>query len=515
MRKRLSILPVAIGALAIGTLDGQPPAILQNGLFNSASQLAGSLPGGALAPGSRFTIRGVRLGSDLRTTAVTVRSGGRSTTARLLAVTAGEIVGILPAAALPGEAIATVTRGGESSPPFSFRVAPMAVGLYAANHLGWGAADLARPAGAKASLAPGETARLRATGIGTGLRIRLFVGGRPASILSAAAKANQPGTDEIVFRVPDGAPQGCYVPVYAQTPQGLVSNIVTLPVAGGGGPCAAPEGWPVPVPQSGLVLLSRFSILLEMRPGDLQAHDYESIEATFAAGGGSPLAAPLHLLPPAGTCTGLAGVYQSGGGIAELTGLGFESFGARGLDAGEEIAVAGAGAKLNLVAGPEGFYRARLSRRSTKLFLVPGDFQISSQGGSAVGPFTALVRAAAPLTWTNREQLPVVERGKGVAVEWKNADPRRPVLIAALGVDRLTTAAYACLCVAPAGTGGFTIPAAMLANVPSGNAEAGMPQGLLVLGQSANGGYVRFAARGLGTGTVLSLSGSGRSVSYR
>ncbi|MEO8371091.1 MAG: hypothetical protein ABI806_18045 [Candidatus Solibacter sp.] len=499
---------------AIGRLDAQPPAILQNGLFNSASHMAGSLPGAALAPGSRFAIRGVRLGTDVRTTIVTVQSGGRGMTARLLAVSASEVEGILPVTLMPGEATATVTRGGESSQAFAFRVAPMAVGLFTANRLGWGPADMAKPTGAKPSLAPGVVARLRATGIGTGLRLRLFVGGRPSPTVSATSKSNQPGMDEIAFRVPDGV-EGCYVPVYAQTPEGLVSNIVTLPIMRGGGACAPPEGWPTPGLQSALVLLSRFSLLLETRPGDWEAHDQEYIEASFAAGSGSPLVAPIHLLPPTGTCTGSAGVYQSGGGFAELAGLGFEASGARGLDAGEEIAVASAGGKLNLVAGPEGFYRARISKRSTKPFLLPGELQISSQGGSAVGPFAATVRAASPLTWKNREQLAVVDRRKGLTVEWSNADPRRPVLIVAIGVDRLSTAAYACLCVAAAGTGNFTIPAAMLANLPATSSEAGLPHGLLLLTQSTSGGYAQFQARGIGSGTVMYLTGSGRSVSFR
>ncbi len=483
--------------------------------------MAGSLPGAALAPGSRFTIRGVRLGTDVRTTVVTIRSGGRTTAARLLTVNDMEIEGILPAAIQPGDATATVTRGGESSQAFSFRAAHMALGLYTTNRLGWGQADLARPAGAKPSLAPGEVARLRATGVGTGLQLRLFVGGRTASILSAAPKANQPGMDqpgmdEIVFRIPDGVAQGCYVPVYAQTPEGLVSNIVTLPVARGGSACTPPEAWPVPGLQSGLVLLSRFSMLLETRPGDWETNEHETIQATFVTGNGSALVVPLHLLPPAGTCTGLPGVYQSGGDTAALLGLAFEASGARGLDAGQEIAVTGAGGKLNLVAGPDGFYRVRLSRRSTKEFLLPGDLQIASPGGTAVGPFTATARIAGTLAWKNREQLAVVDRRNGVRVEWKDADPRRPVLIIALSVDRLSTAAYACLCVAqPEAAGAFSIPAAMLANLPATSGDAGLPHGLLLLTQSARGGFARFQARGIATGTVLYLSGSGRSVSYR
>ena len=197
-------------------------------------------------------------------------------------------------------------------------------------------------------------------------------------------------------------------------------------------------------------------------------------------------------------------------------GLAFDASGARGLDAGEEIAVTGVGGKLNLVAGPEGFYRARLSKRSTKPFLLPGDVQISSPGGTAVGPFTATVRAADPLTWKNREQLAVVDRRNGVKVEWKDADPRRPVLIAALSVDRLSTAAYACLCVAPAGAAGASPSRPPCSRTcPRRARKRACLRALLLLTQSASGGYARFQARGLGTGTVLYLSGSGRSVSYR
>jgi hypothetical protein len=254
-------------------------------------------------------------------------------------------------------------------------------------------------------------------------------------------------------------------------------------------------------------------MLLETRPGDWNIQDHESIEATFAGGAGAPLVVPLHLLPPAGACTGLSGVYEPGG--AALAGIAFDASGAPGLDAGEEIEIAGPAGKLNMVGGPEGFYRARISRRSTQPFLVPGEYRISAHGGSAVGPFVTTVRGAQPLTWKNREQLAAVDRRQGVSVEWQNADPHRPVLIVALSVDRLSTAAYACLCAAPPGAARFAIPAAMLANLPATQADAGLPQSLLLLMQSATGAYARFQTRGLPGGTVMYLAGTGRSVTYR
>ena len=351
--------------------------------------------------------------------------------------------------------------------------------------------------------------------MGSGGGLRLFMGGRPTAILSARPKAEQAGVDEIVFRIPRDVAEGCYVPVFAQSAEGVVSNVVTLPVARGGTACAAPEDWITPGLQSGVVLLSRFSMLLEIRPGDWNIQDHESIEATFAGSAGAPLVVPLQLLPPAGTCTGLSGIYESGSGGAALAGMAFDAAGARGLDAGDEIDIAGPAGKLNMVGGPKGFYRARISRRSTQPFLVPGEYRISAPGGSAVGPFAATVRAAEPLTWKNREQLAAVDRRQGVSVEWQNADPHRPVLIVALSVDRLTTAAYACLCAAPAGAGRFAIPAAMLANLPATQADAGLPQSLLLLMQSPTGAYARFQTRGLPGGTAMYLAGTGRSVSYR
>ncbi len=460
----------------------------------------------------------------MRAATVTVRYGARSSVAQLLAVTPKEIEAILPRILPEGDASLTVSRDGESSAPFMFRVANSALGLYSVNHLGWGAAAAEkisgshrRPLGVGNSVAPGDVVALTATGSAAKRAPTSSFPGRAlgAMILSAGPKLNQPGIEELLFRVPKGAPEGCNVPVYTQSEQGVVSNIVTLPVARAGAACVSNPAWPAPADPMGIVVLSRFSLLLERRPEDWSAEDHEAGEAIFAAGTNGPLVMPFSLLPPAGTCTGLSGIYEPGSASAILSGLAFDASGAKGLDAGDQIGIHGPAGRLNLVAASDGVYRSRISRRSPQTFLVPGAYRISSQGGTAIGPFAVELRAIDPLRWTNREQLADVTRRQNVTVEWKDADSHRPVMIAAVSVDRLTTAAYACLCVAPSGAASFVIPSAMLANLPATQRSPGLPLSMLVLMQAATGAYAQFRTQGLPRGSVLFLSGSGRAVTVR
>src|SRR5262249_20364853 len=153
--------------------------------------------------------------------------------------------------------------------------------------------------------------------------------------------------------LPRDTPEGCYIPVYAQTADGLVSNVVTLPLPRGRTLCKAPEAWPRPAARIGTLVLSRFSIWFDAEPGE-----HEAAEAIFADPAGAPLIMPLHLLPPPGMCTGMSGVYEPGSASAVLTGFALDGPGIRGVDAGSEIEIAGPEDRLNLVAGAQGFYRA-------------------------------------------------------------------------------------------------------------------------------------------------------------
>lgn len=292
---------------------------MQNGVFNSASRMPPALPGGLIAPGARFTIRGVRLGTAGQT-AVNVQWDSHQARAQLLSVSSNEIEGILPLTVPSGEAMITVASAILTSRPFPIRVADSAPGLYSANRRGWG------PAAGTHSAVPGRRVTLLATGLGHGRSAKLEIGGRVvAHILSAGPKAGQPGIEEIAFMLPGDVPEGCYVPVVAATPSGVVSNVVTLSIARPGHMCLTPKDWPQPslnsVPVTAILMLSRFSMLIEARPGDPQVSEQDNAAGLFLSGPpGAPIL-PIHLQPPAGTCAAMAGEYHPGDSFARLLGL--------------------------------------------------------------------------------------------------------------------------------------------------------------------------------------------------
>jgi hypothetical protein len=101
-----------------------------------------------------------------------------------------------------------------------------------------------------------------------------------------------------------------------------------------------------------------------------------------------------------------------------------------------------------------------------------------------------------------------------VTVHWRGAGRGQLMLIVARNVDQITTAIGMCLCVERAEAGHFTIPPAMLANIPISRDMPGEPYDELVLG-SFPAKPQRFAAKGLDGGFVLPVYADGRRVDYR
>lgn len=152
--------------------------------------------------------------------------------------------------------------------------------------------------------------------------------------------------------------------------------------------------------------------------------------------------------------------------------------------------------------------------RGEPLFLGPGEYRVTAQGGSSAGPFTVSLRGDTSFVWKNRSRIRAVDRAKGVTVEWSGADPARPVLILATNVDQFTTAAGLCFCAAPPRPGRFHVPAWALANVPATQRVPGLPMNLLALAQSPAGAQRTFQARGIGHGFAALVFASARTVAY-
>ena len=124
---RWTLLLIALAA----RVEAQP-GIRQNGVFNSASHIPPTLSGGALAPGARFTMLGVRFGSSPGTT-IMLSSAGFAIPVQTIEVTAGRIEALLPRSTPPGSAKLVVTTDGKASKPFSVTIAPSNPGIYSRN----------------------------------------------------------------------------------------------------------------------------------------------------------------------------------------------------------------------------------------------------------------------------------------------------------------------------------------------------------------------------------------------
>jgi len=89
----------------------QPPALTQEGIRNAASHIPTSLPSGALAPGERLIIRGIRLQRDQAQTRVLLDTASGRTEAGLLTSGEAEIEVLVPAGLPIGDAKLTVRTG--------------------------------------------------------------------------------------------------------------------------------------------------------------------------------------------------------------------------------------------------------------------------------------------------------------------------------------------------------------------------------------------------------------------
>ena len=152
-------------------LIAQPPAINQEGLFNAASRMPLSLPGGALASGSRIIIEGLRFEPQAQVHGVKLR---------VISAAPTRMEALLPTLLPSGPASITVSNRDGVSRPFGVRIASASPGIYSANDKSWGPARMERPF------------VLTGTGFGTERRPEILVAGRRASLIRIGPHPSEP-----------------------------------------------------------------------------------------------------------------------------------------------------------------------------------------------------------------------------------------------------------------------------------------------------------------------------------
>jgi uncharacterized protein (TIGR03437 family) len=543
MRRFWHLLVAVVSLLSLAGADMPPPAIVPGGIVNAASHLPASLRGGAIAPGMRFTIPGVRLGPEttvrgsesdppigLAEVSVRIRQGDRAVDAGLLLVSATTIEAWMPPAAPLGDVELTVTYQERVSEPYSLTLVAANAGFYSPADAPSAVPDAKRSVEA----VRGGAVALWGTGL-TGIA-DVFVGGQRAEDVHIDAENCCQGVQKIAFRVPDGTPLGCFVPVQARTADHRPSNAIPIAVHTPGEPCRDELDWfregVEQAGRAGFVALARISIDVaparEVAPNPGSRFQFDYAIASFGRQESGQRQFPP--LPPLGTCTvftarvNLRQLVGQSRNPGEWTSMPERTRGNRRLDAGDAITLDGPNGARRLLRDPrqQDYYDAMLGGLRpfshdppAPLYLRSGWHTLSAPGGADVGPFSVKVEVTSPLVWKNRARTEIIERDAGVMLEWKAARASDAILILAENANRSTGDSAACLCMAVARDGRFQIPPVALGNVPANLTTDDPVASYLLLAELPVDPPARIEARGLDKAFAAFISASARPVSYR
>jgi uncharacterized protein (TIGR03437 family) len=541
MRRLRNALAGVASLMGLAGADAPaPPAIASGGVVNTASRLPASLRGGALGPGARFTIPGVRMGPDigvrgsesdppvkLADVAVRIAQGGRAVDAGLLMVSATRIDAWMPERAPEGDVQLTVSYQGRASEPYDLTIVRASVGFFSSATAPEAMPDAKR----KPEAAPGETVTLWGTGRGEAA-LDLFVGGRPAEEVRVSGAGCCKGVEQVAFRVPADSPLGCFVPVQARTRDGRPSNVIPMAVHAPGQACRDEVDWfresVEHATRAGFVALARVSMAIKLVPRVGSQFQFDYGIGSFGRQESGQRQFPG--LPPANTCTVFAArlnlrqVMGQARAPAEWTSIPQKTPGNRRMDAGAAITVSGPAGQRALPrdARQHDYYsaivggRAPFSREAPKpMYLSRGSYTVSAPGGADIGAFSVKLDVPPQVVWKNRNRIDEIERDAGVTLEWKAARGNDAILILAVNADRYSGDSAVCLCMARARDGSFRIPPIALGNLPPTLEDDDLSASYLVMAEIPLDPPARIDARGLDAAFAAFVSASGRLVKYK
>jgi hypothetical protein len=101
------------------------------------------------------------------------------------------------------------------------------------------------------------------------------------------------------------------------------------------------------------------------------------------------------------------------------------------------------------------------------LFLDPGEYVLSGDGGSQVGPIDATVIVPQLPVWTNRADVRRVPRGGGLRILWTGGSADQLMLLVGSGANGIPQGSSAFVCSAYGSAGVIDVPAYILATLPA------------------------------------------------
>ena len=533
------------------------PLIYNRGVINSASFMPPTLPGGAIAQGSIFSIFGAKLGpstgvqvnsfplnTTLSNVSITVTQGSTTVNAIPLYVSASQINAIMPSSAPVGSASVRVINGDLKSNAMPVNIGANSFGIFTALRTGIGPGILQnfisqtnQPINS-ASLAaqPGQVITLWGTGLGPvsadnvaptpgnlPTQVEVFVGGVPvSSILYSGRTPCCAGVDQIVFEVPANAPQGCWVPASVRTSGTAVSNVVTMAITPDGSSCLNSI-----TPFQLLITAGNAASFLGIRatthedlgvlsPVDVVG-DYVNGSAFKVPATGAFPFHPIFSFPPSGACT----AYSVTGDLLHGDQLpGMIPAGATPLNFGSLFSLTGAGGMQTLqsMLGSVFYLGGSITGNAftNTAFLSPGPYSFNISGSADIGTFSVNASMPQPLTWTNRDTLTTVNRSQPLTVTWTGSASGTQVMVLGFGVDIPTNATTVFGCLAPPGATSFTVPAIMMSNIPATRANPLQSKGVIYLvTMPGSGSDAVITASGLSSGFAGLHFATGNTVIFQ
>ena len=249
--------------------------------MNAASYVAMGLPGGGIAQGSMFIVKGTAFGNcgtvvasafPLQTamgaTSIRVTVAGTTVNTRMIYVVAcrtngpDQLAAILPSNTPIGTGTLNVIYQGRTSASVPIRVVANSFGMFTRNQNGSGQVIVQNfvsttdtpTNGLLESARVGQTEILWGTGLGAvnptsevdgpvpgdlPLDVEVYVGGKKANVTYRGRSGCCAGIDQIVFTIPAGL-EGCYVSILVRL-NGVTSHAGTMSVATNGKVCAEPS----------------------------------------------------------------------------------------------------------------------------------------------------------------------------------------------------------------------------------------------------------------------------------
>jgi hypothetical protein len=191
-------------------------------------------------------------------------------------------------------------------------------------------------------------------------------------------------------------------------------------------------------------------------------NDVVGFSATKQAGG--PFAfSPFESAPPPGTCT----VYPGVGDFFETAKV--PQAQPTTLDAGNKLTISGTATQNVTLSGDFASVGSYLPLYSlpNQLYLSPGNYTVNGGGGADVASFQAKITVPNPITWTNRDEITIVDRSQALTLSWSGASAGQPLEILGADSDLPTNSSAMFLCTAPPAASSFTVPSEVLSAIPA------------------------------------------------